>query len=57
MNFWSVRNLQKFNISINPYLSSNKILSHVTLVALGWSHLNLRHSIQTIEIIVKMAIC
>ena len=40
MNFWSVRNVQKY-ISINPYLSSNKkFLSHFALGALGWSHLN-----------------
>ena len=40
MNFWSVRNVQKYYISINSYPSSNKkILSHVALRASGWSHL------------------
>ena len=31
MNFWSVRNVQKDYISINPYLSSNKKFYHMLL--------------------------
>ena len=47
-NFWSIRIVQKYYISINLDVSINQygILSHVPLEALGWFYLKVRNSVE-----------